>query len=274
LKEVVKGETALDKQAMDARVIISQIRDELDATSDPYMSGQPLDWMYKDADGKPRRVPYSYHAKLDEASLAIRNYEDYQNPDDFSGQSTSIGGPKFAAYQLPGGSNYREMLLTLPGKEPVLPPKPELLLKLPEGYDPIHDSHADPSRAWGVTPPGQTHARFMGGAHPTKEAALKEALALVNNERLASWANDVEKAKKDVGGYRSSHWDEPNVLAHVRMNDRVDAQGKKVLFIEEVQSDWGQSLKKQRDQVYKAIDSDFDNIVKKMEKDGILKVKC
>ena len=28
--------------------------------------------------------------------------------------------------------------------------------------------------------------------------------------------------------YRSSHWDEPNVLAHVRMNDRVDADAKPI----------------------------------------------
>lgn len=44
--------------------------------------------------------------------------------------------------------------------------------------------------------------------------------------------------------YHSSHWDEPNVLAHVRLNDRTDAQGKKVLFVEEVQSDWHQEGRK------------------------------
>ena len=44
--------------------------------------------------------------------------------------------------------------------------------------------------------------------------------------------------------YRSSHWEEPNIIAHIRMNDRTDADGKKVLFIEEVQSDWGQEGKK------------------------------
>ena len=38
--------------------------------------------------------------------------------------------------------------------------------------------------------------------------------------------------------YQSSHWDEPNVLAHIRFDERVDAEGKRTLFIEEVQSDW------------------------------------
>ena len=46
--------------------------------------------------------------------------------------------------------------------------------------------------------------------------------------------------------FRSSHWDQPNVLAHIRVNDRTDADGKKVLFVEEIQSDWGQAGKKQQ----------------------------
>jgi hypothetical protein len=41
--------------------------------------------------------------------------------------------------------------------------------------------------------------------------------------------------------YRSSHFNEPNILAHMRVNDRVDAEGKKMLLIEEVQSDWHQA---------------------------------
>jgi hypothetical protein len=45
--------------------------------------------------------------------------------------------------------------------------------------------------------------------------------------------------------FRSSHFDEPNILVHLRMNTRTDAEGKKVLFIEEVQSDWGQKGKRE-----------------------------
>ena len=46
------------------------------------------------------------------------------------------------------------------------------------------------------------------------------------------------------GNYKSSHWDEKNILAHVRFDERTDADGKKVLFINEIQSDWGQEGKK------------------------------
>jgi hypothetical protein len=45
--------------------------------------------------------------------------------------------------------------------------------------------------------------------------------------------------------FRSSHFDQPNILAHVRFNERVDADGKKVLFLEEVQSDWAQMGRKE-----------------------------
>jgi hypothetical protein len=45
-------------------------------------------------------------------------------------------------------------------------------------------------------------------------------------------------------GYKSSHFKEANVIAHLRLNDRVDADGKRVLFVEELQSDWHQEGRK------------------------------
>lgn len=40
--------------------------------------------------------------------------------------------------------------------------------------------------------------------------------------------------------FQSKHFDEPNILVHIRTDIRKDADGKRVLFLEEVQSDWGQ----------------------------------
>ena len=55
-----------------------------------------------------------------------------------------------------------------------------------------------------------------------------------------------ESATKSMAtDFKSSHFDEPNILVHLRMNTRVDAEGKKVLFLEEIQSDWGQKGKKE-----------------------------
>lgn len=40
--------------------------------------------------------------------------------------------------------------------------------------------------------------------------------------------------------FKSDHWREPNVLAHVRFDERVDAEGRRILFVQEIQSDWHQ----------------------------------
>lgn len=44
--------------------------------------------------------------------------------------------------------------------------------------------------------------------------------------------------------YKSSHWKFKNVLVHIRFDERTDTDGKKVLFINEIQSDWGQDYRK------------------------------
>lgn len=47
------------------------------------------------------------------------------------------------------------------------------------------------------------------------------------------------------GTFVGPHFPEKGIVVHVRLNDRVDAQGKKVLFVEEVQSDWGLKARKE-----------------------------
>ena len=45
--------------------------------------------------------------------------------------------------------------------------------------------------------------------------------------------------------YQSSHWKEdPNVLAHMRVQDRRGPNGEKILHVEEIQSDWHQEGRK------------------------------
>ena len=58
------------------------------------------------------------------------------------------------------------------------------------------------------------------------------------------------------------------------MNDRTDADGAKVLFIEEVQGDWQQEYRTQVGGINKAVDNDFLKIVERMKKDGVLEVEC
>jgi hypothetical protein len=109
---------------------------------------------------------------------------------------------RYSGYQLPGGENYREILLTLP-------------VDARATYNKI--AKEEFSNAYADLTPGQ-QAQVQGMARG--------------------------RAQENYGGesvYTSSHFDQPNILAHMRVNDRIDADGKKMLLIEEVQSDWHQA---------------------------------
>lgn len=89
---------------------------------------------------------------------------------------------KYSTYQLPGGENYKEILITLPGKDK----------------------------------------------------------------------------------FKSSHFKETNIITHLRMNTRTDVDGNKVLFLEEVQSDWGQKGKKEGFKVEdQALQDKYNEVSKK-----------
>ncbi len=109
-------------------------------------------------------------------------------------------------YTLPGGENYREVLFTLPTAE-------------------------DTSPLW------QEKNRIDGEIfnHPSGSA---EREALVQRSQELVDQIDREEAKPK---YQSGHWSEPNVLAHTRLDDRTTPDGKRMLFVEEIQSDWHQA---------------------------------
>ena len=48
---------------------------------------------------------------------------------------------------------------------------------------------------------------------------------------------------KESPDFKSSHWDEPNVVSHARISD-VTVNGKKYMAIEEIQSDWAREIRK------------------------------
>jgi hypothetical protein len=213
---------------------------------------------YLDLQGKAKLSKDDLSAYLDDSGVQIsevvlgRAY----NPDgsekwDYQGEA------KYGQYTLPGGENYRELLITLDGgvsgKE---------LAALDERIQELEDDR--------------------DGADEDERDAIDQRIFAVQAERKQLLGN----------GYRSSHWDEPNVLAHIRVNDRIaegdgpykvtvregggrtgssskkfdtleaaqqfievkkaggyrtelENLGKlKVLFVEEVQSDWGQDGKK------------------------------
>jgi hypothetical protein len=82
---------------------------------------------------------------------------------------------------------------------------------------------------WTVKAPGKDRA-LPGGSNYTEMLV-----------RLPSDAADPSGRKID---FRQSHWNESNVLVHVRFDERLDTDGNKVMFLHEIQSDWGQKGRK------------------------------
>jgi hypothetical protein len=115
--------------------------------------------------------------------------------------------------EIPGGSNYREVLLTLPNK-----------------VDPTDLQITGSGNQWYIRDANNNIIEAFGSE--------KEALSKLKS-RAAS------QRSKEIGDtFVSSHFDQPNILAHMRLNDRV-VDGKPTLFVEEIQSDWHQIGRKE-----------------------------
>jgi len=70
-----------------------------------------------------------------------------------------------------------------------------------------------------------------------------EAIAYARQDAMRNWKDSggqIPMSDASAGNYTSSHFDQSNILAHMRLNDRV-IDGKPTLFVEEIQSDWHQA---------------------------------
>lgn len=145
---------------------------------------------------------------LDEATSYFN--ERMATSPDFASQFQTVGeggATKFQQYTLPGGENYREVLLKMPSDA-----------KAPTFEQWYEKTHIKPLESYADDP------RMM---------------EMFRNKYDA----EVKNMPKEVS-FKSSHWDDPNVLAHLRMADRTGPNGEKILHVEEIQSDWGQKGKK------------------------------
>jgi ribosomal protein S11 len=104
-----------------------------------------------------------------------------------------------------------------------------------------------------------------GNQGPTysTEAMAFNALNDIRNDQFRNWSSDPSNDTyrellitlplgqgSNPERAPSTHWDVESVVAHARFMEKIDADGKRVLFIEEVQSDWHQ---KGRDQGYEQL---------------------
>lgn len=207
VQDVVLGEQSADDRNARQREVIGRLEREFGISAMDDGDGG-FDWFTLEDDFPVEEWPGESASLRDEfLSLAA--------------DEVASGGPaKFASYQLPGGESYRELLLTLP----------ESVRDIPAGWrvEDQGESKTGPTRFVVLDANGASKAYA-----PDRETAVQRAVAF---------------AKRNTGAaptsYISSHFDQPNILAHVRFNERTDADGKRVLFLEEIQSDWHQEGRK------------------------------
>jgi hypothetical protein len=122
-----------------------------------------------------------------------------------------LGAYQSIKTEIPGGENYRELLLTLPDTK---------------------GARLDARRA-------EIQAKGINAT----DAEKQEWVSIMN--QLQPETRDVEGLSpfRNRPEFRSTHFDQPNILAHLRVNDRT-VDGKKTLFVEEIQSDWHQAGRK------------------------------
>jgi hypothetical protein len=117
------------------------------------------------------------------------------------------------------------------------------------------EAKSSPARYQRYTISGGENYREVLLTLPSKNSVagispVQAARILFNKEYGQLTEDQQQEVKRRINDdetpqtYMSSHWDKPNVLAHLRLNDRSDVDGNRVLFVEELQSDWGQEGKK------------------------------
>lgn len=183
-------------------------------------------------------------------------------------QAQAKSAPKFERYTTPGGENYREILLQMErprgSAQEVLGGTPQELTRK-EAAEKIGMYEDDFSE-------GSTILYYPYGTYVEKLPDGRYMAVVENSDKISNNLADVEefivnrmgselRGPSTANAFRGGHFDEPDVLTHVRVTDRKGPNGEKVLYVEEIQSDWHQQARKARDSL---IDSKLE-----AEKDAI-----
>ena len=166
LEETTKG--GKDKKGLPGN-LVDLFREELRGEYDP------VDFDVRDSQGVFDTAEYGERFEANAARRAIQRAQ----IGDFT--ISESGSPKFSNWQLPGGDNYREVLLQVPTKK------------------------------------GET-AREIGNRLFGGDVSIYDRTPDQQHAIELAYQNEVTRGESM---FRGSHWDEPNVLAHLRMNDRT-----------------------------------------------------
>lgn len=223
VQEVVKGDKPFDTQSEWLEATEEGGRPRWDLTDPTGEQSAPFAIVEQEGNGRwaiyrgdsGRRVGSSH-----DLHDAMNQANDYA-PD----SKYADGATKFSQYVTPGGEpgSYRELLLSLP-------PQPHSV----EQWKVLRkDGHVD-------------------GTYTNREQAGYRA------ETIGGEVSQGEPVTDLTGGpenFHSSHFDEPNILAHVRFDTRLDPDGTKMLHIAEFQSDAAAAKRKGEDVSLPFIDS-------------------
>lgn len=156
-----------------------------------------------------------------------------------------IDGTKFEQYVLPNGENYREILVQAKKSQAsIIQEKVKNLESLvKEKQNDIDRLNAGLKYDNNYERDYLTKKEIRGRIKSEKEKLenLSTSLSLLMESEEYQKYKDVKVSTQPDYYYRP-HWDEPNVLFHLRMNERK-YNGKNVSFMEEFQSDWAREAR-------------------------------
>jgi len=165
------------------------------------------DERWTEPDGPFNSIPEAKHAAEQVIEDGVEDMLMFSEDMERNTQSQPYPRHDHPELLTPGGKNYKELLLTLP---------------IDPGGRKFEEWVKTESK--GELPTDTPYARLP--AHMQK----------ILRDRFESL---------QPRPFYHQHWrDVPNVIAHVRFNERIDVDGKKILFLEEVQSDWHQTGRK------------------------------
>lgn len=155
--------------------------------------------------------------------------------------------PKFGQYQVRGGKNYRETLLTLPNNRAQKAINLQSAITKAEEYNDVPVvtllRRVQINEEGGDILSRLNAARQPDGRYRLPQGDTGEFIPFEALERAGQALGGIREMRASEG-FRSSHFDDPNILVHTRSNDRALPSGERGRFVEEVQSDWHQQGKK------------------------------
>ena len=183
------------------------------------------------------------YKRMMEGDMMSYKPEDFRRLDELEREAMNIGNrPQYAQYQLPGGTNYREHILTLPDH--------------PDTY--TANSH------WGDLPNPLAHIR------------MSDRTVMPPHEEMNEYLDRVMKHGKGVDGAVEDGVLSPQEGATVARYFGADYSPlytkpgieKKILHVEEMQSDWNSDARRRGFRTGTE-QQDYDNFVKDMRQRAV-----